>query len=181
MILGLTTATYTLLHVLISLAGIGSGLVVMYGLLTSKLLERWTTVFFVTTAATSLTGFAFPFKAVTPGIVIGVLSMIVLAIAVAARYGLHMEGAARWIYIVTASIALYFNVFVFVVQSFEKVSVLHALAPTQKDPPFTVAQLIVLAIFIAVTTMAVKRFHVGAEVPGASTTAVSQPSQKRVA
>lgn len=136
MILGMTTATYTLLHVLISLVGIGTGLVVMYGLLTSKRLDRWTVVFLVTTAATSLTGFAFPFKGVTPGIVIGVLSMIALAIAAAARYRLRMNGSARWFYVVTASIALYFNVFVLIVQSFEKVPALHALAPTQKEAPF---------------------------------------------
>ena len=159
MILGMTTATFTLIHVLISLVGIASGLVVMYGFLTSKRLDRWTVLFLATTIATSLTGFAFPNAHITPGIVIGILSLVVLAIALVARYGLHMTGPWRWIYVVTASIALYFNVFVFVVQSFEKVAALKALAPTQKEPPFAIAQLLVLALFVVLTVFAVKRFH----------------------
>ena len=155
----MTTATFTLIHVLISLVGIASGLVVMYGFLTSKRLDRWTVLFLATTIATSLTGFAFPNSHITPGIVIGILSLVVLAIALVARYGLHMTGAWRWIYVVTASVALYFNVFVFVVQSFEKVAALKALAPTQKEPPFAIAQLLVLALFVVLTAFAVKRFH----------------------
>jgi hypothetical protein len=159
MILGMSTATFTLLHVLISLVGIGSGLVVMYGLLTSNRFERWTLLFLATTVLTSLTGFAFPNEHVTPGIVIGVLSMVVLAVTITARYGLQMRGLWRPIYVISAAIALYFNVFVFVVQSFEKVSVLNALAPTQKEPPFAIAQLIVLVAFVVLTVLAVKRFR----------------------
>jgi hypothetical protein len=159
LILGMTTSTFTLLHVLISLAGIASGLVVMYGFLASKRLDRWTVVFLATTIATSLTGFAFPNEHITPGIVLGILSLIVLTVALVARYGLRMSGAWRWIYVVTASVALYFNVFVLVAQSFAKVPALKALAPTQKEPPFAIAQLVVLALFVGLTVFAVKRFH----------------------
>jgi len=155
----MTVSTFTVVHVLISLLGIVSGLVVMYGLLTANRLERWTTLFLVSTAATNITGFLFPFKGVTPGIVIGVLSLILLAVAVIGRYALNLNGAWRPIYIVAASVALYFNVFVFVVQSFEKIPQLRSLAPTQKEPPFEVAQLLVLLIFVIVTGFALKRFR----------------------
>ena len=158
MIMGMTTATYTLLHVLISLLGIASGLVLMYGFITARRLEGWTKLFLATTVLTSLTGFAFPNKHITPGIVIGVLSMIVLTVAVLARYGLRMSGPWRSMYVISSAIALYFNVFVFVVQSFEKVPVLRALAPTQKEPPFAIAQLLVLVMFVGATVVGVKRF-----------------------
>lgn len=159
MILGMSTSTYTFMHVLISLVGIGSGFVVMFGLLAAKKLENWTLLFLITTAVTSLTGFAFPNEHITPGIVIGVLSLVVLAVATVARYGMHMNGAWRSIYIVTAALALYLNTFVLVVQSFEKVAALKALAPTQKEPPFLVAQIAVMVLFAVLTTMSVKRFH----------------------
>ena len=161
MILGMTTATFILLHVLISLVGIGSGLVVMYGLLTSKRLDRWTLLFLTTTVATSVTGFLFPIAHITPGIVVGVLSLILLAVAILARYSLRMSGAWRSAYVVTASLALYFNVFVFVVQSFEKVPALRAMAPTQKETPFVIVQLLILIIFGVLTVRAVQRFHPG--------------------
>jgi len=167
----MSTATFTLIHVLISLVGIASGLVVMYGFLAAKRLDRWTVLFLATTIATSLTGFAFPNAHITPGIVIGILSLIVLAIALVARYGLRMSGAWRRIYVVTASVALYFNVFVLIVQSFEKVPALKALAPTQKEPPFAIAQLLVLALFIVLTAFAVKRFH-----PTTTTVETSKPA-----
>jgi len=159
MILGMTTATFTLVHVLISLVGIGSGFVVIFGLLNAKRLESWTVLFLVTTVLTSLTGFLFPNEHVTPGIVIGVLSLIVLAVAILARYGMHMGGAWRWIYVVTAALALYLNTFVLVVQSFGKAPALKALAPTQSEPPFLIAQLAVLALFIVLTVLSVKRFR----------------------
>jgi hypothetical protein len=166
MILGMSTATFTALHVLISLVGIGTGLVVMYGFLKAKRLDRWTMWFLVTTALTSLTGFLFPNEHITPGIVVGILSMIVLAVAVGARYGLRMKGAWRPIYVISAAIALYFNVFVFVVQSFEKVPPLRALAPTQKEPLFGIAQLLVLILFGVATVFAVKRFRPSAAIAG---------------
>jgi hypothetical protein len=159
MILGMTTATYTLVHVLISLAGIGSGLVVMYGLLTDKRLDRWTALFLVTTVATSVTGFGFPFTHLLPSHIVGILSLLVLAIAIVARYALHLAGAWRRTYVVCATLALYLNVFVLVVQLFEKVPALRALAPTQKEAPFLVSHLVVLALFVALAIVAVKRSH----------------------
>jgi len=159
MILGMSTATFTLLHVVISLVGIGSGLVVMYGLIAGKRLEGITAIFLVSTVLTSATGFLFPNEHVTPGIIIGGLSLLVLALAIVARYAMHMSGAWRWVYVVSAAVALYFNVFVFIVQSFEKVPTLRALAPTQKEPPFLVAQSVVLVLFVVLTVAGVKRFH----------------------
>ena len=119
MILGMSTSTFTLLHVLISLLGIGAGLVMMYGILTANRMDRWTALFLVSTAATSLTGFAFPNSHITPGIVVGILSLAVLALAIVARYGLRLKGLWRPIFVITAALALYFNVFVLVVQSIE--------------------------------------------------------------
>jgi hypothetical protein len=177
MILGMSTAAFTVLHVLISLVGIGSGLVVMYGFFHSNRLDRWTQLFLASTALTSLSGFLFPNAHVTPGIVVGFLSGIVLTISVAARYTFRMRGLWRPVYVVTAAIALYFNVFVFVVQSFEKVPVLTALAPTQKEPPFAIAQLLVLVLFLVATVFAVKRFRPDAGIAGSLTA----PTQRRAA
>ncbi len=159
MILGMTTSTFTLLHVLISLVGIASGLVVMYGFFNAKKLDRWTMLFLITTALTSLSGFAFPNEHITPGILIGVLSLVVLTAATIARYGRQLKGWSRPIFVVSAAVALYFNVFVFVVQSFEKVPALRTLAPTQKEPPFAAAQLLVLVLFVTATVYALKRFR----------------------
>jgi hypothetical protein len=160
MILGMSTATYTFLHVVISLAGIGSGLVVMFGLLTGKRLDGWTALFLITTVATSVTGFGFPFDHLLPSHKVAIISLVVLAIAIVARYAFRLAGAWRRVYVVGAMLALYFNVFVLVVQLFEKVSALKALAPTQKEPPFLVAQLVVLLAFVVLSILAVKRFHV---------------------
>ena len=160
MVLGMSLETFTLIHVLISLAGIASGMVVMYGLLTDQRLERWTVVFLFTTALTSLTGFLFPFAAVTPAIKLGIFSLVVLTLAIVTRYFLHL--AWRKTYVIAACVALYFNVFVLVVQAFEKVPTLRAIAPTQKEPPFAVAQIAVLLLFVVLTTFAVKRFRVTA-------------------
>lgn len=159
MVFGMSLQTYTLIHVIISLIGIGSGLVVMFGMLTGKRLDGWTAVFLITTVLTSVTGFGFPFKGVTPAINVGIISLVVLAIAIVARYARHLAGAWRKTYVVTASLALYLNVFVLVVQSFEKVPALKAAAPTQKEPPFLVAQLAALALFIVLTVFAAKRFR----------------------
>jgi hypothetical protein len=117
---------------------------------------------------------------VTPGIVIGVLSLIVLAVAVVARYGLHWKGLWRPTYVIAASVALYFNVFVLIVQSFQKVPALHVLAPTQKEPPFGITQLAVLILFVVATVVAVRRFHPQSAVK-ASDAIVSAKPQKRVA
>jgi hypothetical protein len=160
MILGMTTSTFTLLHVLISLTGIGSGFIVVYGLLTGKRLDGWTAIFLATTVLTSLTGFLFPVEHVLPSHVVGVISLVVLAVAILARYPLHLNHAWRFVYVVCAVLALYLNSFVAVVQSFLKVPALKALAPTQKEPPFLIAQLIVMAIFIGLGILGVKKFHV---------------------
>ena len=173
----MSLSTFTLLHVLISLLGIASGIVVMYGLLTSKRLNAWTSTFLVSTIATSITGFMYPFHGITPGHILGILSLLALTIAVVTRYVTHMNGASRWIYVITASISLYFNVFVLVVQLFEKVPAIHALAPTQKEPPFAIAQLLVMALFVVLTVMAVRRFHPA----GSSTTGISQNAPRRAA
>jgi len=160
MILGISEAAYTFIHVLVSLVAIGSGFVFVYGLISEKQLERWMTFFLVTTVLTTLSGFGFPFHGMTPGIIIGILSLLVLAVAIVARYALRLAGAWRWIYVVSATLALYFNVFVLVVQSFEKVPALRALAPTQSEPPFVIVQTAVLAIFVVLMGLAVKRFRV---------------------
>jgi hypothetical protein len=160
MILGMSTATYTILHVLISLVGIGSGLIVMFGFLSGKQLDGLTAVFLVTTALTSLTGFGFPFEHLLPSHKVGIISLVVLAVAIPARYVYHIAGAWRRIYVVAASMALYLNVFVLVVQGFLKVPALKALAPTQSEPPFLIAQLFVLVLFTGLTILSAKRFHV---------------------
>jgi len=157
MILGMSLQTFTLVHVLISLAGIASGIVVMYGFLTNQRLDGWTAVFLTTTALTSLTGFLFPWTGITPAIKLGIISLVVLAIAIVTRYVLHL--AWRKTYVLAACAALYFNLFVLVVQSFEKVPWLQAIAPTQKEPPFAIAQIAVLVLFVVLTTMAVRKFR----------------------
>jgi len=160
MILGMSTEMYTSLHVLISLIGIGSGLVVMYGFLSGKRLDGINTIFLITTVATSLTGFGFPFAHLLPSHKVGIISLVILTIAIPARYLFHLAGAWRSIYVIGAATALYLNVFVLVVQAFQKVPALRALAPTQKEPPFLIAQLLVLAIYLSFTILAAKRFHI---------------------
>ena len=160
MILGMSLATYTFLHVLISLIGIGSGLIVMFGFLTGKRFDGLTMAFLLSTVLTSVTGFGFPFDHLLPSHKVGILSLVVLAVAIPARYVFHLAGSWRWIYVVGASIALYLNVFVLIVQGFLKVPALKALAPTQSGPPFLVAQLLVLLLFVGLTILAAKRFRV---------------------
>ena len=155
----LTLRTFTIVHVVLSLVGIASGLFVLLGLLTGKRADRWTALFLATTVATSLTGFGFPVDHVLPSHVVGVISLAVLAVAIIARYVRHLAGSWRRIYVITAMVALYLNVFVLVVQLFRKVPALEAMAPTQSEPPFAVAQLIVLALFVTLTAIAAKRFR----------------------
>jgi hypothetical protein len=158
-ILGMSTATYTFLHVLISLAGIASGLIIMYGLLRGKRLDHWTSVFLTTTPLTSITGFGFPFDHLLPSHIPAIMSLVGLAFAIPARYAFHLAGTWRWIYVIGVALALYFNVFVLLVQSFEKGPALRVLAPTQKEPPFLVAQRLVLLIFVTFTVFATVRFQ----------------------
>ena len=159
MIFGIPTGMYTMVHVVLSLVGIGSGFVVLCGLLAGKRLGGWTALFLITTAATSLTGFGFPFHKLAPAHVIGVISLAVLMAAILARYSFNLAGAWRPTYVIAVSVALYLNVFVAIVQAFEKIPALKALAPTRSDPPFLVAQLLALAVFIVVGVFATKRFR----------------------
>jgi hypothetical protein len=159
MVLGMSLATFTLVHVVISLVGIVSGLLVLYGLIKGKRFDGATAIFLATTVLTSLTGFLFPFTHLLPSHIVGIISLVVLAVAILARYALHLVGSWRSIYVVSSVLALYLNVFVLVVQSFLKIPAVHALAPTQKEPPFLIVQLIVLAIFIVLGIFAVKGFR----------------------
>jgi hypothetical protein len=159
MILGMSTSTFTLLHVLISLIGIGSGLIALYGLLNGKLLSRWTPLFLASTVLTSLTGVLFPVEHPLPSHKVGIISLVVLAIAIAALYLFHLAGKWRAIYVVSALMALYLNCFVAVVQSFLKIPALHAMAPNGNEPPFLVAQTVVLLVFIVLGVFATKRFR----------------------
>jgi hypothetical protein len=157
MILAMTT--FTQVHVVISLIAIFAGFVVAFGLLTAKRLDGWTALFLIMTVLTSVTGFFFPFHGFTPAIYVGIISLLVLAIATFARFGGKLAGAWRWIYVVTAMLALYLNVFVLIVQLFQKVPALKALAPTQSEPPFLVAQLVALVLFIVLTILGVTKFR----------------------
>jgi hypothetical protein len=155
-------ATYTLVHVLISLVGIASGFVVLFGLLRGRELDRWTLLFLATTVLTSVTGFGFPFQRFLPSHAVGIVSLIALALAIYGRYSRRLAGAWRWIFVVGAVASLYLNVFVLVVQLFQKVPALNALAPTQSEPPFQLTQLATLAAFVALGVVAVLRFRVPA-------------------
>ncbi len=155
----LAVSTFTIIHVALSLIGILSGFMVVLGMLAAKQLNGVTGLFLLTTVATSVTGFFFPFHGVTPGIVIGIISLVVLAIAILALYGLHLAGPWRWIYVVTALMAQYLNVFVLVAQLYEHVPALHALDPTQSGPPFEITQLAVLVLFVVLASAAVAKFH----------------------
>ena len=150
---------FTLLHVAISLVGVFSGFVVLRGMLTTQRSDGWTKLFLVTTAATTLTGFFFPFHGFTPALGTGVVSLIVLTIAFHALYGRRLAGGWRKTYVITAMIALYLNVFVLIVQSFQKVPALKALAPKQTEPPFVITQLLVLGLFIVLGVLAVRRLR----------------------
>ncbi|HEX3122632.1 MAG TPA: hypothetical protein VHQ21_04965 [Rhodanobacteraceae bacterium] len=159
MILGMSVSTFTLVHVLLSLIGIFSGLVVVYGFLKGRLLGGWNGVFLVTTIATSATGFLFHSAQFGPPHFVGIISLVLLGFSVAALYAFNLAGPWRWIYTATATLALYLNVFVGVVQAFQKVSFLQPLAPTQSEPPFAIAQGIVLVIFLALAVLASKRLR----------------------
>jgi len=158
-------AAYTLVHVVISLIAIGAGIVVLAGLLGRRRLDRVTALFLVTTAATSLTGFGFPFVQLLPSHILGAISLVVLAVSVLARYSYRLAHGWRATYVITAVMTLYLNVFVLIVQTFQKVPALAALAPTQSEPPFAITQLIVLVIFIALGFRAVVRFRETAWAP----------------
>src|SRR6202453_3253897 len=159
MILGFSMVQFTYLHVFLSLVGIGAGVFIVFGLLTSRRLSILATLFLLTTVATSLTGFLFPFNGITPGIILGVLSLIVLVLAIVALYVKKLDGPWRGVYAVSACVAFYFNFFVLIAQSFAKVPALHSFAPTQQSPGFAVTEGVVLLVFILLTIRAYKKFH----------------------
>ena len=159
MILGLSTTTFTTVHVIISLIGIGSGIVVVLGWLGGRQSAGWAALFLATTVLTSVTAFFFHSTGFGPPHVVGVISLVVLAAAILALYVFHLAGFWRWIYIVGATMALYLNAFVGVVQAFQKLPFLQPLAPTQSEPPFLIAQIAVLAIFIVLGFLSLMRFH----------------------
>ena len=159
MILGMSLATFTVVHTILSLIGIVTGLVVLLGMLGGRKLDSWTAIFLATTVLTSVTGFFFPFAKLLPSHIVGIISLVILAIALVALYGIHLAGAWRWIYVAGAVLALYLNVFVGVVQAFQKLAFLQPFAPTQSEPPFIVAQVVVLAIFVVLGFLALRRFH----------------------
>jgi hypothetical protein len=159
MIAGLSIENFTILHTAISLIAIASGLIVLAGMLRARRLPGWTAVFLVTTILTSVTGFMFPISGLTPAIVFGLISIVILVIALAALYLKHLSGAWRWIYVTTALVALYLNVFVLIVQSFQKLPALQKLAPTQSEPPFLIAQAVALIAFLILGAMAARKFR----------------------
>lgn len=161
-------STYTAVHVALSLLGIGSGFIVVFGLLTARRFELWSAIFLTTTTLTSITGFGFPFYQLLPSHVVGALSLVALAVACFARYGRRLTGPWRRIYAVGAVVALYFNVFVLIVQMFLKVPALNEAAPTQTEPPFVLTQLVVLAIVLAIGVTGVIRFGKSALEPAAN-------------
>ena len=150
---------YTISHTLISLIAIFTGLVVLFGMLAGNRLDHWTKWFLITALATTVTGFLFPFHGFTPAIGLGIISLPFLVVTIFARCSKHLAGAWRWIYVVGAVICLYFNLFVFVVQLFEKVPALHAMAPTQTESPFKLTQLVVLMLSTVLAIVAVIRFR----------------------
>jgi hypothetical protein len=161
MILGISLQTFTLVHVIVSLVAIVTGFIVVIGMIDGKALPAWTALFLLTTVLTSVTGFMFPFGGITPGIVVGTLSSILLVFALFALYIRRLTQAWRWIYVVTAIAALYLNVFVSIVQIFQKIEFFRAMAPTQSEPPFLIVQGAALGIVIVLGVLAVARFRPG--------------------
>ncbi len=159
MILGMSIPAFTMLHVLISLIAIVAGLVVLAAMLRSNHISGLTGIFLLTTVLTSMTGFLFPTSGFTPAQAFGYLSLVLLAIALAALYAFHLAGAWRWIYVATAVTSLYLNCFVLIVQMFQKLPALHALAPNQAEPPFQIAQGLLLLAFVVLGVLAARRFH----------------------
>ncbi len=165
MILGLTISTFTTLHVVISLIAIAAGLPVVASMIKGRHAPLLVAVFLLTTILTSLTGFFFPSGGVTPAQIVGAISLAILALAVLALYGLDLRGIWRPIYVAASVLALYLNVFVAVVQAFQKFEPLATLAPTQSEPPFLIAQLAVLGVFLVLGVLAIRGFRRGVALP----------------
>ena len=151
--------TFTLIHVVLSIVGIIAGLVLVGGLMAGVRFDGWTGVYLATTVLTNVTGFGFPFASLLPSHIVGAISLVVLALAIAARYWKQLTGAWRSIFVVTAVLALYLNVFVLLAQLFQKIPGLAAIAPTQNAPAFVVTQLIVLVMFIGLGWVAARGFR----------------------
>ena len=158
MILGMSLAGFTVFHLIISMIAIGLGFVVAGGMLASSRLSGWTLWFLVLTILTSATGFLFPFTKLLPSHIVAIISLVLLAVAVYALYGKSLAGIWRTVYVVTAMLALWFNVFVLIAQSFQKVALLNVYAPTGTEPPFAITQGIVLLFFIGLIVLGIKRF-----------------------
>jgi hypothetical protein len=167
MILGMSVAVFTQFHVIISLVAILSGIIVVLGMLGARRMPGMTALFLITTVATSVTGFMFETPAEAPRVIgsldpakiIGIISLIFLVLAILAQYSYRLAGSWRGVYVISAIVALYFNCFVLVVQSFQKIPFFHALAPTQKEPPFAVAQAILLILFVGLGIASFKKFR----------------------
>lgn len=159
MMLGMSLPAFTVFHTVLSLIGIGAGIIVLLGMLTGKSLGGWTVVFLSSTIATGVTGFGFPFTQLLPSHIVGIVLLVALGVAVYARYVRHFAGRWRWIYVLTATAAVYLNVFVGVVQAFQKLPFLQPLAPTQSEPPFQITQLAVLAFFVVAGAIAAFKFR----------------------
>lgn len=158
MILGMSLAGFTVLHLVISMIAIALGFIVAGGLLASNKLPGWTAWFLILTILTSATGFLFPFTKILPSHIVAIISLVLLAIAVYALYGRGLAGIWRVVYVVTALLALWFNVFVLIAQSFQKVALLNVYAPTGAEPPFAITQGIVLLFFIGLIILGIRRF-----------------------
>lgn len=159
MILGMSVSTFTGVHVVLSLIGIFSGFIVLFGMFGARRLPGWTAEFLLTTVLTSVTGFFFPRDHLLPSHVVGIISLVLLALAILALYGYRLARSWRWIYVAGAVAALYLNVFVGVVQAFQKLTFLQPLAPTQTEPPFLIAQAVMLAVFVLFGIVAVRSFY----------------------
>jgi hypothetical protein len=171
MILGMSMSTFISIHTVLSLIGIAAGLVVLFAMIGGKRSDISTLIFLATTVLTCVTGFPIPPFGLDPPRIVGIITLVALTVAIAALYVFHLNRYWRWLYIATATTALYLNSFVAVVQSFQKVPFLHQLAPTQSEPPFLIAQIAVLAIYIVLGILAFQRFQVGRNRPGFAITA----------
>src|ERR1700693_5843977 len=156
---GIPTHLFLQIHVAISLVALVAGLIALYSWLSGKVSHGWTALFLVMIILTSVTGFPLPPFGLDPPRIVGIISLVALAVAIGSLYLFHLAGAWRWIYVITAMVALFFNCLVAIIQSFDKIPSLHAFAPTQDAPPVHIAQLVLLAIFVVAGIVAVVRFH----------------------
>jgi hypothetical protein len=151
-------AVFTLFHVALSVVGIVAGFAVVFGPISAQQSKTWTGTFLVATAATSVTGFLFPFHRFLPSHAFGIISILVLALTKPAHYVFHLAGAWRRVYVIGAVMALYLNVLVFIAQFLMKIPALKVLAPTPSEPPFLATQIVVMLTFILLGVLLTKRF-----------------------